>query len=176
VIPNDRTDEFHRHPGDGWIEDCPCGHRHWGLHGAAGLLAVRFEGDAPAAVILQHRAPWSHQGSTWSIPGGAATPGETRLATALREAAEEAGIDPSLVRPFARHLLQHPIWSYTTVVAEVIGSWDPTETDAESLEVAWVPIEVVPTMDLHEAFAAAWPELLHLATTQRDGTWSDERL
>ena len=26
--------------GDGWIE-CNCGGKHWGLHGAAGLLLVR---------------------------------------------------------------------------------------------------------------------------------------
>jgi 8-oxo-dGTP diphosphatase len=174
VSSNNGPGDGYRHPGDGWV-DCPWGHRHWGLHGAAGLLVVRFDGDAPAAVILQHRSPWSHQGSTWSIPGGAAMPGETRLAAALREATEEAGIGPAQVRPFARYLLEHPDWSYTTVVAEAIGDWDPTETDTESLEVTWVPVDVVPTMDLHEAFAAGWPALLRLATVQRDATWTEER-
>jgi len=174
VIPDNDPGEHYRQPGDGWVQ-CPCGHRHWGLHGAAGLLAVRFDGDAPEAVILQHRAPWSHQGSTWSIPGGAAAPTETPLAAALREAAEEAGVDPARVRPFARYRLDHQAWSYTTVVAEAIGDWEPTATDGESLELAWVPVEVVPTMDLHSAFAAAWPELLRLATNARDATWSDER-
>ena len=28
--------------GDGWVF-CNCGYRHWGLHGAAGLLMVRFD-------------------------------------------------------------------------------------------------------------------------------------
>ena len=44
--------------GDGWV-DCVCGNRHWGKHGAAGLLLVRDR-----KVLLQHRAPWVHDG--WS--------------------------------------------------------------------------------------------------------------
>ena len=50
---------FHRHPGDGWVQ-CAHGHRHWGLHGAAGLLlARRAHQGAIDAVVLQHRALWS---------------------------------------------------------------------------------------------------------------------
>jgi len=42
--------------GDGWMQ-CSCGHKHWGLHGAAGLLLVR-----DGTILLQHRAPWVHNG------------------------------------------------------------------------------------------------------------------
>jgi hypothetical protein len=37
--------------GDGWVQ-CDCGNKHWGLHGAAGLLLVR-----DSMVLLQHREP-----------------------------------------------------------------------------------------------------------------------
>ena len=87
-----------RQPGDGWVE-CGCGLRHWGLFGAAGLLLVRRDdGHRATAVVLQHRAEWSHHGGTWGIPGGARMPDEDEVAAALREAAEEAGIDPVSVR------------------------------------------------------------------------------
>ena len=49
--------------GDGWIE-CSCGSKHWGLNGAAGILIYR-----DGAILLQHRAPWVHNGDTWGIPG-----------------------------------------------------------------------------------------------------------
>jgi 8-oxo-dGTP diphosphatase len=38
--------------GDGWVS-CALGHRHWGVHGAAGLLVVTPDRQ----VLLQHRAP-----------------------------------------------------------------------------------------------------------------------
>lgn len=158
-----------RHPGDGWVT---CGdHRHWGLHGAAGLFLVRrapsAPGGAPGAVtdvVLQHRAAWSHHGGTWGIPGGAVSPGETPTQGALREAAEEAGIDPAAVRVVAEHVLDHDVWSYTTVLAEVADG-DRTEvaaTDPESIEVRWVPLAAVADLDLHPAFAAALPDLVSL--------------
>ena len=55
--------------GDGWVM-CSCGHRHWGLHGAAGLLLIRRDLDQPR-VLLQLRAAWTHGGGTWALPGGA---------------------------------------------------------------------------------------------------------
>ena len=73
--------------GDGWVE-CTCGNRHWGLNGAAGLLLVRDK-----KVLLQHRAPWVHNGDTWGIPGGARDSHETIIQAALREAHEEIGIE-----------------------------------------------------------------------------------
>ena len=51
--------------GDGWVQ-CALGHRHWGRFGAAGLLV-----NADRDFVLQHRAPWTHEGGTWGLPGGA---------------------------------------------------------------------------------------------------------
>ncbi|TFH70435.1 MULTISPECIES: NUDIX hydrolase [Cellulomonas] len=150
----------HRRPGDGWVE-CACGRRHWGLHGAAGLLLVRRDATGAATdVVLQHRAPWSDQGGTWGLPGGAREPQETAVDAALREAHEEAGVDPATVAVRGEHVLTHPDWSYTTVLAEALTPFEPAVTDAESLAVAWVPLAEVPDRPLLPAFADAWPTLL----------------
>ena len=141
--------------------ECACGRRHWGLHGAAGLLLVRRDADGtPVAVVLQHRALWSDQGGTWGVPGGARMPGESPEDAALREAEEEAGIDRVAVRLRESRVLQHEDWSYTTVIADEVSPVHPTVTDAESVELRWVPVDEVADLPLLPAFAAAWPHLL----------------
>jgi 8-oxo-dGTP pyrophosphatase MutT (NUDIX family) len=140
--------------------DCRCGHRHWGLCGASGLLLLRpGTADRPAAVLLQHRATWSHHGGTWGVPGGARHPDETAVQAALRETAEEAGVDPTAVRVVGEHVLDHGDWSYTTVIAVAVGPVDARPTDDESLAIAWVPLDEVPDRTLLPAFADAWPTL-----------------
>ena len=152
-----------RHSGDAWIE-CACGRRHWGAHGAAGLLLARrvpqFE------VLLQHRALWSHEGGTWGLPGGALRPGEDPVHGALREAAEEAGVDAAGVQVQTTWVLDHGPWRYTTVVAHVSGPQDPRPTDEESLEIRWVEAGSVPDLPLLAAFGAAWPTLYRLLTEE----------
>ena len=80
-----------RGDGNGWVQ-CALGHRHWGRFGAAGLLIT----DG-AQVLLQHRAPWTHEGGTWAVPGGARDSHEDPIAAALREAAEETDLDPDSI-------------------------------------------------------------------------------
>lgn len=154
-----RPGPFHRHPGDGWVT-CSLGHRHWGLHGAAGLLLGRRDhGGALDAVVLQHRALWSDEGGTWGFPGGALAPGETAEQGALREAAEEAGVPAAAVRLRGTDVLDHGGWTYTTVLAEAISPFEPAATDAESVEVGWVLLAEVERRSLLPAFGAAWPRL-----------------
>lgn len=154
-----------RQPGDGWV-DCSCGHRHWGLHGAAGLLLARRESDsagAPvSAIVLQHRAMWSDQGGTWGVPGGAVAPDETPTEGALREAQEEAGINPANVLVRSEYRIDHGPWGYTTVLGELApgAADDVRPTDPESLEIAWVDLADVTARELLPAFADAWPTLL----------------
>lgn len=145
------------HPGDGWVE-CTCGRRHWGVHGAAGLLLVR-ERAGRREVVLQHRALWSDQGGTWGLPGGAIGADESPEDGAVREAAEEAGIDPASVVVLTTYVLDHGAWRYTTVVARSTSGADVRATDPESLEVAWVAESEVPDRPLLPAFADAWPTL-----------------
>jgi 8-oxo-dGTP pyrophosphatase MutT (NUDIX family) len=153
--------DLHRHGGDGWVT---CGdHRHWGLFGAAGLLLVRRDADgAPSDVVLQHRALWSHMGGTWGIPGGALAPDEKPAVGALREAAEEAAIDPAAVHVVGTHVLEHPAWTYTTVVADVAPGYhiEPRAADPESLEVRWVGLADLGSLTLLPAFGDALPRLL----------------
>jgi 8-oxo-dGTP diphosphatase len=143
-----------------------CGdHRHWGLFGAAGLLLIRRAADgAPSHAVLQHRALWSHMGGTWGIPGGALAPDEKPAVGALREAAEEAAIDPAAVHVVGTHVLEHPVWTYTTVVAEVAFGHriEPRAADPESLDVRWVGLDDIGGLTLLPAFGEALPGLLEL--------------
>lgn len=142
--------------GNGWVE-CSQGHRHWGRYGAAGLLIT----DG-IRVVLQHRAPWTHEGGTWALPGGARDSHEDVVAAALREAAEETALDPESVRPMHEWVDDHGGWSYTTVVAEALTELRPHAANAESLEIRWWLIEEVDSLPLHTGFASAWPTLRDL--------------
>ncbi|WP_460697521.1 NUDIX hydrolase [Nocardia thraciensis] len=148
-----------RGDGDGFV-DSPDGTRQWGLFGAAGLLLRAPRTGGGAMVLLQHRAPWSHQGGTWALPGGARDSHETSVHAAVREAHEETGIVPEAVRVRGERITATAPsgWTYTTVVADAA---EPLATTAnrESAELAWVPEEEVDARPLHPGFAAAWPAL-----------------
>ena len=144
--------------GNGWIR-CDQGHRHWGLHGAAGLLLRRPAVDDAVAVLMQHRAGWTSDGDTWGLPGGARDSHETWVYAALREAAEEAGIDAGSVSVVGESPDDHGGWAYVTVVADVSGPLTVTP-NAESAELRWVPSDRVAALSLHPGFARSWPRLL----------------
>jgi 8-oxo-dGTP diphosphatase len=141
--------------GDGWTQ-CASGHRHWGLFGAAGLLIVDHESDR---VILQHRAPWTHQGDSWGIPGGARDSDETAVQAALREAREEADLQAADIDPIGLYVDDHRGWAYTTVVARPLAALFPVAANAESVSVSWHQVGAVAGLPLHSGFAAAWQHL-----------------
>jgi len=143
--------------GDGWAT-CDLGHQHWGRYGAAGLLAV-----APGApyVLLQHRAPWSHGGDTWGVPGGARARHESAEQAARRETVEETALEVALLEVVAEHLADHGSWSYTTFVATVPERL-PVVPERESVDLRWVAVREVTALPLHPAFGAAWPDLQRL--------------
>jgi len=139
--------------GDGWIE-CQCGGKHWGLFGAAGLVLVRNQ-----SILLQHRAPWVHNGDTWGIPGGARDSHESPLEAALREANEEIGIDIKLLSTVGEFVDDHITWSYHTIIAKASPELIAHEMNDESLEVKWIPIAEIEKQKLHPSFAKTWPKL-----------------
>lgn len=143
-----------RDPGDAWVV-APDGTRYWGRFGAAGLLAL----DPQRGVLLQHRVTWSHFGDTWGLPGGARHEGESAVHGALREATEEAGVPQPAIRPRLVSLLDLGYWSYATLVGDVTEPFEPTISDPESHELAWVPIEDIEDRPLHPGFAASWEYL-----------------
>ena len=156
-----------RGDGDGWVVS-DSGAAYWGRHGAAGLLLRAPRPDGSAAVLLQHRAPWSHQGGTWGLPGGARDSHETAEEAAIREAHEEAGPGRRPVgrahdrghrdRPSGSH------WTYTTVIADAPELLE-TVPNRESAELRWVAEDEVAALPLHPGFAASWTELRAVAAT-----------
>lgn len=139
--------------GDGWIE-CTCGGKHWGLHGAAGLLLIKDR-----TVLLQHRAPWVHNGDTWGIPGGARDSHESVEEAAAREAHEETGIPEDSFTAHTHHTVDHTLWSYTTIIATAKENIRHDDHNKETLAMEWVDIELVDEKSLHPSFEKAWPEL-----------------
>jgi 8-oxo-dGTP pyrophosphatase MutT (NUDIX family) len=175
------------HPGDGdgWVR-CAQGHRHWGRFGAAGLLAHRAGPGGDDEVLLQHRAEWSHHGGTWGLLGGARTSGESALQAALREAAEEGGVDPGLIRVEGRYDDDHGGWSYVTVLAAADPAVTARPTGGESIDVVWQPVDRVFDLPLHPGFAHTWPllrpalrplqvvvDVANVMGSRPDGWWRD---
>jgi 8-oxo-dGTP diphosphatase len=169
-----------RGDGDGWVV-CDLGHRHWGRHGAAGLLLA-----APGRIVLQHRAPRTHEGDTWGLPGGARDSHEAVVATALREAGEEAAIDPAAVEPIGLSTVDHGGWSYTTVVARTLAPVAPVAANWESEDVRWCDLDEVDRLPLHPGFAESWPglrpavrairivvDMANVVGSRPDGWWRD---
>jgi 8-oxo-dGTP diphosphatase len=152
-----------RGDGDGWVLSDDGGH-FWGRHGAAGLLLRAPRPGGGFAVLLQHRAPWSHQGGTWGLPGGARDSHEDAEQAAVREAHEEAGLlaDQVTVRTtvVTAEIFDRggPCWTYTTVIADAEGMLE-TVPNRESSELRWVAEDEVASLPLHPGFAASWATL-----------------
>ncbi len=155
-----------RGDGDGWVVS-DSGIPFWGRYGAAGLLLRAPRADGTPAVLLQHRAPWSHQGGTWGLPGGARDSHETPEQTAVREANEEAGLSGERLCVRATVVTADipsipgdggPRWTYTTVIADAAELLH-TVPNQESAELRWVGEDEVADLPLHPGFAASWHRL-----------------
>ena len=149
-----------RDPGDAWVT-ADDGHRYWGRFGAAGLLAH----DSARGILLQHRVHWSDHGGTWGIPGGARHAGEDAVTGAIRESHEEAGVPHGAILPRFSYVIDRGGWTYTTVVADVTTPFEPEITDPESHALEWVPLDNVADYPLHPGFAASWPLLRPLLSS-----------
>jgi 8-oxo-dGTP diphosphatase len=170
--------------GDGWVR-CGDGQDRWGRFGAAGLLLRAPDVQRRPLVLMQHRAPWTHHGNLWGIPGGARHGGETPVQTALREAVEEAAVDPDRVR-IRSERVDHPAgdaWSFTSVVADAAAPL-PVRPNPECTQLAWIPEGDVAGLNLHPAFAANWSALrvtrmglvvdaANVVGSRPDGWWKD---
>jgi 8-oxo-dGTP diphosphatase len=134
-------------------------------------------------VLLQHRAAGTHHGDTGGRPGGARDGHEDGVSAALREAVEEAGLDPDRIR--TRHLFvdDHGGWSYTTVHADVPRPVT-TAANRESAALDWVPLDQVDGLPLHPGFGLTWPHVrvrpavllvdaANVVGARPDGWWRD---
>jgi 8-oxo-dGTP pyrophosphatase MutT (NUDIX family) len=163
--------------GDRWI-DCRCGEQHWGIYGAAGLLVVHRTPDGTVWLLMQHRSDTNQHSGTWGLFGGARSLRETALRAAMREAGEEAGLDPSTYTVRSTYVDDHGNWSYATVLAETDSLVTPGVPGNETVEAAWIRVDDLATLPLHPGFAATWPTVsaallgqahtLHTAEAHRD--------
>lgn len=175
-----------RHDGDGWAR-CDLGHVHWGVYGAAGLLAWLPGLDGDPAQVLLHRRGWTvHHPRTWGPPGGARDSHESAVHAALREAAEEVAVPGGAVRPTGIHLDDHGGWAYRTVLAQATEPFAVRNASRESTAVGWVGVPDVTGLVLHPGFGEAWPRLsaalepetvivdtANVMGSRADGWWRD---
>ena len=158
----------HYHP-------CTNGTRHWGPDGAAGMLCWSKAQDGRPFVLLAKRSRHVQQGGTWAFPGGAVDSPESPLDAAIRELSEEIdGITPDSMTAVVEAPCQEGCgWQYTTFVVRSLP--DPARRNHlprpriargpsawETDVVAWIPATHVDQLNLHPAFAAAWPAIREL--------------
>jgi len=144
--------------GNGWTR-CRQGHRHWGRHGAAGLLVSAPDPAGRTTVLLQQRSFWGSHGGAWGPPGGARDSHESAVHAALREAAEECAIAPAAVSVHGLLQDDHGGWTYLTVLANAAKPLAVTAASDETRDVAWVPVTDVGQLRLHPGFAEQWSAL-----------------
>lgn len=142
--------------GDGWIQ-CRCGGEHWGVNGAAGLLLIRNQ-----KLLMQHRAPWVHNGDTWGLPGGARDSHESIQEAAIRETVEETGINPGHLKVVELFTDDHTDWRYDTVIALAQDDLETANWNQETHDIGWFEIDAIERLDLHPSFAKTWPKLKEL--------------
>jgi 8-oxo-dGTP pyrophosphatase MutT (NUDIX family) len=111
---------------------------------SAGGIVVRFEGDVPHLVVGSRRR--DRDIVTWTLPKGTPNPGETREATALREVAEETGLEVRITGPLDSieyQFIQRGTRIHKTVhyfFMEPIGG-DLAQHDHEFEEVRWISFD-----------------------------------
>jgi 8-oxo-dGTP pyrophosphatase MutT (NUDIX family)/MFS family permease len=137
--------------------DCECGDEHFGAYGGAGLLVIHRAADGTVWLLLQRRSSANQHAGTLGPLGGARWLREPAIRTAMREAWEEAGLDPSTYAVRGVHVDDHGNWSYTTVLAETDSLITPQALSPESAEVTWVRIDDLAGLPLHPGFVASWP-------------------
>jgi 8-oxo-dGTP pyrophosphatase MutT (NUDIX family) len=114
---------------------------------SAGGIVVRTIAGVPHLVAGRRRR--ERDGSSWTLPKGTPNPAETLEETALREVAEETGLEVRIVAPIDRieyDFVQGGAKIHKTVhfwLMEPIGG-DLARHDHEFAEVRWVPLADAP--------------------------------
>lgn len=120
---------------------------------AAGL--VLFNKDR-SHVVLQLRSQLVDHPNTWAFIGGAIEPGETPTDAALREAWEEAMLDPATIR--VEREVDLPGYTYVIATTDWTPEQDwvlPNSCNAEAQGAAWLPVAAMAKLPLHPKLR--WP-------------------
>lgn len=150
-------------------DTCPAPPEHYRIPGVPGdlppaLERLRPRQLVPAAVLVPiierpagltvlftvRSADLRHHAGQVSFPGGRLDPGDTGpLAAALREAQEEVGLDPALVKPagYLPNYMTITGYSVTPVVGFVAPSFQPVPDAKEVSEAFEVPLDVLLAAD-----------------------------
>jgi 8-oxo-dGTP pyrophosphatase MutT (NUDIX family) len=113
---------------------------------SAGGIVIRQQTDRLEFVAGQRRRDHAH---TWTLPKGTPMPGETTEQTALREVAEETGLDVRIIAPFDSiqyTFIQRGTRIHKTVhyfVMKPVGG-DLSRHDHEFEDVRWVAFDDAP--------------------------------
>ena len=108
---------------------------------SAGGVVIRYEGAVPQFVAGSRRR--ERDGRTWTLPKGTPNPGETTEETALREVAEETGLEVRITAPLDSieyWFVQSGTRIHKTVhyfVMEPTGG-DLANHDHEFVDVRWI--------------------------------------
>ena len=112
------------------------------LRPAAVLVAALAGPDGPRILLTKRSSRLKHHPGQVAFPGGKLDGGESATMAALREAEEEIGLPPSLVR-VAGALPPHQTvtgFSVTPILAAVTGPFAPAAEPGEVEEVFTVPL------------------------------------
>jgi 8-oxo-dGTP pyrophosphatase MutT (NUDIX family) len=130
-------------------------------HAPAAVLVPLIERSEGLSVLLTVRTQHlrRHAGQI-AFPGGRTDPGETPWETALREAWEEVGLDPALVKVAG---ISEPFWTRTGyVITPVVGFVSPTLTVTpnpdEVAEVFEVPFDFLMDAANHQSMLREFPD------------------
>jgi 8-oxo-dGTP pyrophosphatase MutT (NUDIX family) len=126
------------------------------------VLAAFWEHDDGLEVLLTRRAGHlrAHRGEV-AFPGGRAEPGEDLVATALREAHEEVGLDPSSVEVLGEldHLMtvtsRSFIVPFVAVLPERPGGLEPNPAEVDA--VLFVPVSELLLDEVYREELWTWP-------------------
>ncbi len=119
------------------------------------VLVTLAEGATGPEVLLTRRS-WemrSHRGEI-SFPGGRTDPGETPVQTALREANEEVGLDPTAVTVHGELEHLNTVVSRSYIVPKVATVPEPLSLEAQTMEVErvmWVPLAELTRPDTYHS-------------------------
>ncbi|MFL1462159.1 NUDIX hydrolase [Roseococcus sp. DSY-14] len=125
---------------------------------AAVLVCCVLHDAAPGILLTRRAAHLSTHAGQVSFPGGRMEPGETAEAAALREAAEEVGLDPRL--PVLHGRLPRHTTGTGYVITPVLASVEPpialTPDPAEVAAAFELPVAVVTDPDAPRRESAMW--------------------